>query len=134
MAGLGSDGMRTALTWPMQQRTVPSGYGGVDRRRHKVYVTHNTEYHTRDGICVAVRNRQTGQWDERHRALGHKMSGALHTPRTVGDLPFRSVPEPGDQIVFDNGKKHHVITSELERVTRPPRELVEVYPTNPLTS
>lgn len=112
----------------MQSGQQASGYGGVERRRHKVYVTHNTEYHTRDGICIAVRDRRTGQWDPRHRALDHKMSGSLHTPRAPTDPPFRSVPEPGDQVVFDNGKKHHVITSELERVTRPPRDLVARYP------
>jgi len=112
----------------MQQPTVPSGYVGVDRRRHKVYVTHNTEYHTRDGICLAVRDRRTGQWDASHRALGHKMCGALHTPRSATELPYNDVPQPGDQVVFDNGKQHHVITSELERVTRPPREMVARYP------
>lgn len=112
----------------MQSGQETTGYGGVERRRHKVYVTHNTEYHTRDGVCVAVRDRRTGQWDARHRALGHMMSGSLHTPRTATDPPFRNVPEPGDQVVFDNGQKHHVITSELERVTRPPRELVAHYP------
>jgi hypothetical protein len=104
------------------------GYGGPDRRRHKVYVTHNTEYHTRDGICLCVRDRTTGQWIEGHKAIGHRMAGALHTPRTPQEFPFRAVPEPGDQVVFDNGRKHHVITSELERVTRPPRELVAMYP------
>ncbi|MGZ3453615.1 MAG: hypothetical protein ACXVEF_28685 [Polyangiales bacterium] len=112
----------------MQDRTLTSGYGGPDRRRHKLYVTHNTEYHTRDGICVAVRDRGTGQWIENHKALGHKMSGALHTPRTPEDFPFRAVPQPGDQVVFDNGRKHHVITSEVERITRPPREIVAIYP------
>lgn len=99
-----------------------------ERRRHKVYVTHNTEYHTRDGICVAVRDRRTGQLAGGHHALGHKMSGALHAPRAPGELPFRNEPEPGDQVVFENGKRHHVITSELERVTRPPRDVVALYP------
>lgn len=111
----------------MQQRTLPSGYAGADRRRHKVYVTHNTEYLTRDDVCIAVRDRRTGQWVPNHKALGHKMCGAIHTPRTPEEFPFRRTPVPGDQVVFDNGKKHHVITSELERVTRPPRELVQQH-------
>lgn len=91
-------------------------------------MTHNTEYHTRDDVCVAVRDRRTGEWDAEHKALGHKMSGALHTPRFSGDFPYRNAPEAGDQVVFDDGRKHHVITSELERVTRPPREIVQYYP------
>ena len=93
-----------------------------------MYVTHNTEYHTRDSVCVAVRDRRTGQWESEHRALGHKMTGALHSPRAPGELPFRNDPEPGDQVIFENGRQHHVVTSELERVTRPPRELVALYP------
>ncbi len=113
----------------MADRTVPSGYSGVERRRHRVYVTHNTEYHTRDDLCIAVRDRKTGQWVPNHKALGHRMTGSLHTPTHAGDFPFRYAPEPGDQVVFDDGRKHHVITSELERVTRPPRDLVAVYPT-----
>lgn len=112
----------------MQQRTVPTGFSGEERRRHKVYVTHNTEYHTRDEVCVAVRDRRTGQWEPEHKAIGHRMTGSLHTPQFAGDFPFRNSPTPGDQVVFDNGKKHHVITSELERVTRPPREIVQYYP------
>ena len=121
-------GTAPAVSTRMHDRTVPTGYSGAERRRHKVYVTHNTEYHTRDGICIAVRDRGTEQWVENHRALGHKMTGALHTPQYAGDFPFRNAPEPGDQVVFDDGRRHHVITSELERVTRPPRELVPFYP------
>ncbi len=37
-------------------------YAGPDRRRHRVYVTKNTEYHFRDGFCVAVRDRRTGDF------------------------------------------------------------------------
>jgi hypothetical protein len=116
-----------ALT-AMAQHTLETGFSGADRRRHKVYVTHNTEYHTRDGVCVAVRDRRTGQWETHHKALGHKMTGSIHTPQFNGDFPFRNTPEPGDQVVFDDGRRHHVITSELERVTRPPREIVQYYP------
>ncbi len=119
--------MVRALISAMQDRTNPIDYRGADRRRHKVYVTHNTEYHTRDQVCVAVMDRRTGQFVPNHKALGHKMTGSLHTPKFSGDFPFRNDPEPGDQVVFDNGMKHHVITSELERVTRPPPQVVKLY-------
>ena len=36
----------------------PESFSGPDRRRHRVYVTKNTEYHFRDGFCVAVRDRR----------------------------------------------------------------------------
>ena len=36
-----------------------SGYSGPDRRKRRMYVTHNTEYHLHDGVCVAVRDKHT---------------------------------------------------------------------------
>jgi hypothetical protein len=30
------------------------GYAGIERRRHRVFLTRNTEYHFRDGICVSA--------------------------------------------------------------------------------
>jgi hypothetical protein len=110
----------------MEASSGASSYEGPERRRHRVYVTHNTEYHTRDGVCIAVRDRRTGAFVTDHHALGHKMVGALHRAAD-GRPPFREAPEPGDQVVFDDGRMHHVITSAVERVTRPPRELTARY-------
>ena len=44
--------------------TPEPGYRGPERRRHRVFVTRNTEYHFRDGFCIAVRDRRTGQLAE----------------------------------------------------------------------
>jgi len=35
-------------------------FAGRDRRRHRIYVTKNTEYHFRDGFCIAVRDGGRG--------------------------------------------------------------------------
>ena len=40
-----------------------------ERRRHRVYVTRNTEYHFRDGFCVAVRDRRSGDFLQGHLAV-----------------------------------------------------------------
>ena len=42
------------------------GYQGPDRRIHRVFVTRNTEYHVRAGVCVAVRDLRGGLMDGGH--------------------------------------------------------------------
>src|SRR6187549_387121 len=54
---------------PMDSPSKNPGYEGTERRRHRVYMTRNTEYHFRDGVCVAVRDRRTGDWLPGHLAL-----------------------------------------------------------------
>ena len=44
----------------MESPSTNPDYRGTERRRHRVYMTRNTEYHFRDGVCVAVRDRRTG--------------------------------------------------------------------------
>jgi len=102
-----------------------SGYSGPDRRKRRMYVTHNTEYHLHDGVCVAVRDKHTGEFDREHLALGHKLEGAL--VQGQGIAGFHAQPDIGDSMLFQAGKRE-VITSAVERVTRPPRQLVASYP------
>ena len=47
-------------------------YTGPERRRRKVYLTRNTEYHFLDEVCVAVRHRDSGQWRGRHQVWGRR--------------------------------------------------------------
>ena len=53
-------------------------YQGVERRRFFTYVTRNTEYHFHDGICVAVRDRRTGQFLAAHVARGMRLVGGVN--------------------------------------------------------
>ena len=48
-------------------------YDGPDRRVHTCFITRNREYHTRSGVCVAVRDRSSSAWMARHRAVGLDM-------------------------------------------------------------
>ena len=103
-----------------------SDYPGPERRKRQMYVTHNTEYHLHDGVCVAVRDRHTGEFDRHHQALGRKLEGALAQGQGVAG--YHREPQVGDSMLFSLGKMREVITSAVERVTRPPRQLVQSYP------
>ena len=106
-------------------------YRGVERRRHTVLVTDNSEYHCRDGWCVAVRDRTSGRFVAEHHAIG------LHVTYGVryGDYGLQRVttPEdlfPGDRICLSathDGREKEVITSPLVAIMRPPRYIVAAY-------
>jgi hypothetical protein len=64
---------------------------------YRVYFTRNSEYHLRNHVCVAVRDRRTGQWFEEHPALSRPLAAALrfadqfatlHTPNLGESLDF----------------------------------------------
>jgi len=112
-------------------------YQGPERRRHRVFVTRNTEYHFRDGFCIAVRDRRTGDFLEGHLALHRRVNGGLRFFANGGISPNSGVPLPGESLYFagegadPNGeaaRSRELVTSPLEAVERPPRELVDAYP------
>ena len=102
-------------------------YEGPERRVHRVYVTRNTEYHVRAGVCVAVRDRRAGDgWTEDHPAVGRRLEGSLRF-QPSGILPVPEEPDVGDSIYFRQGERD-LITSRVERVERPARGIVSSYP------
>lgn len=107
-------------------------YSGPERRIHKVYVTRNTEYHVREGVCVAVRDRQGGGFHTAHIALSLRLEGAVRVYSNGGVVPHASDPEPGDAIYFTyvrpDGEERQIVTSRLVSVERPPRKVVTSYP------
>jgi len=112
-------------------------YRGPERRRHRVFVTRNTEYHFRDGFCIAVRDRRTGDFLEGHLALHRRVNGGLKFSPNGGISPNNGEPAPGESLYFaGDGKDPHgeearareLVTSPLQTVERPPRELVDAYP------
>ena len=107
--------------------TAGSSYSGPERRQRRVFVTHNTEYHTRGGICVAVSDRRSGEWLADHPALGHKVLGFLRRLPNGELVPDLSGPEVGDAVWIEQGARG-LITSAIERVDRPAREVIERYP------
>ena len=100
-------------------------YKGPERRIHKVFVTRNTEYHTRNKVCVGVRDRGTGAWMTQHLALNRNLCGAIKFTRG-GMRPNAGPPRKGESLYF-HGDDIDVVTSMLVTIERPPKRIVESY-------
>ena len=88
-------------------------YRGPDRREHTCFVTREAEYHTRRGVCVAVRDRASTVWMARHRAVGLSLDQLPEGAKYVGTpLTFRS----------DTAQ---IQTSEVVDINRPNRNVVD---------
>jgi hypothetical protein len=109
-----------------QSSTTAGKFGGAERRRHRVYVTRNTEYHFRDGFCVAVRDRRTGDFLQSHLALRRRVHGGIRFYLNGGIQPNLGEPQPGEALYFESGGRD-LVTSPLISVERPSREIVEAY-------
>jgi hypothetical protein len=101
-------------------------FAGPDRRRHRVYVTKNTEYHFRDGFCVAVRDRRTGEFLQGHLALRRRIHGGLKFYLNGAIVPNPGEPKVGEALYFATDGRD-LVTSPLEAVERPSKELAEAY-------
>jgi hypothetical protein len=121
----------------LSTETTEPDYRGPERRRHRVFVTRNTEYHFRDGFCIAVRDRRTGDFLEGHLALHRRVDGGLRFFSNGGIKPNNGVPMPGESLYFSGegrdsqgqaARNRELVTSPLEAVERPARELVDAYP------
>jgi hypothetical protein len=100
---------------------------GSNRRRHRMFVTKNTEYHFRDGFCVAVRDRRTGKFLQGHLALRRRVQGGLRVFPNGALLPNPGHPKEGEGLCFLSGGRD-LVTSPIERIDRPSPELVAAYP------
>lgn len=105
-----------------------SHYPGPERRRHRVYVTRNTEYHFRDDLCVAVRDRRTARWLPGHLAMRRKLTGGLRVHRNGAALPTWQAPRLGESLYFGEGDERELITSALTAIDRPQLDIVQSYP------
>ena len=112
-----------ARTIDSQTRSTSS----PDRRRHRVYVTKNTEYHFRDGFCVAVRDRRSGDFLRGHLALRRRIHGGLRFYLNGAIVPNPGEPVEGEALYFATDGRD-LVTSPLVRVDRPTKELTRAYP------
>jgi hypothetical protein len=103
-------------------------FGGPERRRHRVYVTKNTEYHFRDGFCVGVRDRRTGDFLHGHLALRRRIHGGLKFYLNGAIVPNPGEPQVGEALYFATDGRD-LVTSPLEAVERPSKELAQAYAT-----
>ncbi len=101
-------------------------YRGPERRRHRVFVTRNTEYHFRDGVCVAVRDRRTGGFLQGHLALSRPLHGGIRFFENGAISPNPGEPRPGESLYFAS-EERDLVTSPLERIERPSKELARAY-------
>jgi len=101
-----------------------------DRRRHRVYVTRNTEYHFRDGFCVAVRDRRSGDFLPGHLAVQRRLHGGLKFFANGAIVPNAGDPKPGEALFFAADGRD-LVTSPLESIERPAKALVAAYPEPP---
>jgi hypothetical protein len=103
-----------------------SRYGGPERRRHKMFVTKNTEYHFKDEVCVAVRDRKSGRWLASHLALKRRLAGSVRFGGPGCAVPRTDPPKVGDALFFGlDGRE--LVTSLLCAIERPERQLVLEY-------
>jgi hypothetical protein len=107
-------------------------YEGRERRRHHIYVTRNTEYHLRDNICVAVRDRRSRTFRPGHAALNLRVEGGVKIFPNGSMVPNMESPSVGDAIFFNqtdrDGIERQIVTSRIERIDRPSKRDVMLYP------
>lgn len=79
-----------------------------NRRVRTCFVTHNCEYHTREGVCVAVRDRASSAWIAGHHAVGLSIGDQgpgtiyLGAPLTFVEAGIRLVTSPVVDILRPN--------------------------------
>lgn len=102
-----------------------------ERRRRFVFLTRNSEYHCFDGVCVAVRDRSSGQWLERHPAVRRRIEGGVKVFSNGAIIPSLRDPEIGDPMYFVLAQARddqQLVTSRLELVDRPAIADLDRYP------
>ena len=113
----------------MSDLTIAERYAGPERRLHWVFVTRHTEYHCHDRLCIAVRDVGSGEFVDRHDAIGRRLIGALRFEgESAHSLSFRTRPHVGDRLVFSSGTiDSNITTSELCDIERPSKKTVNQY-------
>ena len=108
-------------------------FAGSERRRHRLVVTRNTEYHLKDHVCVAVRDRSTKKWCLGHMAVSLKVEGGVRFHDNGAVVPSLEDPLIGDAIFFcyvgPGGDERQLVTSRIEAIGRPTKKDVLTYAT-----
>lgn len=98
-------------------------YEGRERRRNRVYVTRNTEYHMRDDVCVGVRDRRSGAFRDAHIAVRLRLEGCIKLTSRGGAAPGPLPVQIGDALFFmdemPEGGHRQITTSRVEKIDRP---------------
>jgi len=102
-------------------------YSGPERRKHKVFVTRQSEYHLKDKEVIVVRHRRTGIWLKSHEAVKGFLSGSIRFCAQAL-IPNLGKPRAGDSLCFTNGSQMEIITSPLLEVRRATKDEAALYP------
>jgi hypothetical protein len=97
-----------------------------DRRLNKLFVTRNTEYYLRDGLCLAVKDRRTSEWLSGHLAVGRRLSGGVRILSNGEAVPVPRSPAVGEALYFADGGLE-LVTSALCSVERAPQDVVQSF-------
>ena len=89
-------------------------------------MTRNTEYHVRRERCVGVRDRQSGEWMQRHFALNLPVAGAIRFFDSGAMAASPGLPNVGESMYFEDVGRD-MVTSSIVSVERPRRDVVEEY-------
>ena len=127
-------GAGSAIPSPERNVGAPMAYSGPERRIHRVLITENTEYHMRRRVCLCVRDRRSGHWQDEHKVLFRELVGSASECAPDLDINLTEIPRPGERIMFD-GPRGPVYTSPVVKVERSPKDLVHgFYPPDPLVA
>ena len=106
---------------------VATGYEGPERRRHRVYVTRNTEYHFEVDRCVAVRDRRSGDFLPSHLAVERRLACGMRFYLNGAIEPNLEEPEIGEALYLP-APDRELVTSPVERIERPTAATIARYP------
>jgi hypothetical protein len=65
---------------------------------YRVFLTARNEYHVREFVCCAVRNRRTGDYHEDHWALERRLATAFADAQ--GNMCGLALPTIGERLAF----------------------------------
>jgi hypothetical protein len=100
----------------------------IEKRRHRMYVTRNTEYHLKDDICVAVRKTTTGDWLMQGKALGARLVGTVtNIPCKCNRFTTTLFPEIGDNLLLLSAAGQDIVTTRVRSIERPPKKALKYY-------
>ncbi len=106
--------------------TEKAGYVGPERRKNRVFLTKNTEYHFRGDVCVGVRDRLSRKWLPSHLAIGRRSAGGVRFRSNGTAVPVCDGPTVGEALYFADGGRE-LITSAVCSLERPSRESLKAY-------
>lgn len=95
-------------------RPVPSSIH-LPNHLHK-YITRNSEYLVRGGVCVEVRERHSLEPRDGHAAIEQFVIARVRWRRDGGhDVQVGAIPEVGDSLVL-GAPNHEILTSAVRRI------------------